>query len=74
MMVIPAMIGYFIDQYLGTVILFTAIGLVCGVAGAVIQLIQFVSIEQSKTGPIDYSNVVKLPDEEDSESPEADEQ
>ena len=43
MMVIPAIIGYFVDQYFGTLILFTAIGLVVGIASAVKQLIDFVA-------------------------------
>jgi F0F1-type ATP synthase assembly protein I len=43
MMIIPALIGYFVDQYFGTVILFTALGLVLGVGSAVWQLIQFVA-------------------------------
>ena len=43
MMIIPAILGYFVDQYFGTLILFTAIGLVVGVAAAVKQLIDFVA-------------------------------
>ncbi len=51
MMVIPAFIGYFIDQKFGTVILFTALGLVLGVTSAVFQLIKLVSTE-GKQGPV----------------------
>ena len=48
MMVIPAIIGYFIDQYFGTVILFTAVGLVLGMVSAIWQLIKLVAqMEQS---------------------------
>ncbi len=43
MMIIPAIIGYFIDQYFGTVILFTAIGLVIGMGSAISQLIRLVA-------------------------------
>ena len=43
MMIIPAIIGYFVDQYFGTLILFTAIGLILGIAAAVKQLIDFVA-------------------------------
>ena len=48
MMIIPAIIGYFVDQYFGTVILFTAIGLVIGMGSAIWKLIAFVST-QDKT-------------------------
>jgi F0F1-type ATP synthase assembly protein I len=50
MMIVPALIGYFIDQYFGTVILFTGLGLVLGVVSAVWQLIQFVA-HQDDSGP-----------------------
>ena len=43
MMVIPAFIGHFVDKQFGTVILFTALGLVLGVTGAVLQLIKLVA-------------------------------
>ncbi len=43
MMIIPAIIGYFIDQYFGTVILFTTIGLVIGMGSAISQLIRLVA-------------------------------
>ena len=43
MMVIPAFIGHFVDKHFGTVILFTALGLVVGVFGAIMQLIKLVS-------------------------------
>lgn len=49
MMIIPAIIGYFVDQYFGTVILFTALGLVFGIGSAVYQLVQFVSAQNSKS-------------------------
>jgi len=48
MMVIPAIIGYLIDQRLGTLILFTALGLAAGMAAAIWQLVQFVAIEDRR--------------------------
>jgi len=48
MMVIPAFIGYFVDQRFGTVILFTGLGLVLGVSMAVFELIKFVSSEEKQ--------------------------
>lgn len=63
MMIIPAIIGYFIDQYFGTVILFTAIGLVMGIGAAIWQLIAFVSSQKQlsssaarKLRPLDDSD------------------
>ncbi len=50
MMIVPAIIGYFIDQYFKTLILFTSIGLVLGIASAVWQLIQFVAAQDESTG------------------------
>ena len=48
MMIIPAIIGYLIDQRLGTLILFTAIGLVLGMSAAIWQLVQFVAAEDKR--------------------------
>lgn len=48
MMVIPAIIGHFIDQRLGTLILFTGIGFVVGVAAAVFQLVQLVRYQNRR--------------------------
>ena len=45
MMIVPAIIGYFVDQYFNTLILFTAIGLVLGIASAIWQLIKFVALQ-----------------------------
>lgn len=42
MMVIPAIMGYFVDQRLNTLILFTGLGFVLGIAIATWQLVQFV--------------------------------
>ena len=51
MMIIPAIIGYFIDQYFHTLILFTAIGLVLGMASAIWQLIKFVALQDQQQDP-----------------------
>lgn len=58
MMVIPAIAGYFIDQRLGTSILFTALGLVAGMAVSIWQLVKFVVMEdqQSKSDQESNSN------------------
>ena len=48
MMIIPAIIGYFVDQRLGTLILFTAIGLIVGMSAAIWQLVKFVALENQK--------------------------
>jgi len=51
MMIFPAIIGYFVDQYFQTLILFTAIGLVLGMASAIWQLIQFVAAQDESSDP-----------------------
>lgn len=43
MMVVPGLIGYLIDQKFGTRVLFTLLGLVFGMTGAIYQLIALVS-------------------------------
>jgi F0F1-type ATP synthase assembly protein I len=48
MMIIPAIIGYWIDQYLGTKILCALLGLVLGVAAAIQQLIAFVANQDNE--------------------------
>ena len=48
MMIIPAIGGYFLDQWLGTFVLMTVLGLFLGVASSVIQLsrlIQYLNAE-----------------------------
>ena len=45
MMIVPAIFGYLIDQRLGTLILFTAIGLLIGMSAAIWQLVNFVAHE-----------------------------
>jgi F0F1-type ATP synthase assembly protein I len=43
MTVVPAIIGYWLDQRLSTVLLFTVFGFLFGTAGAVLQLARLVS-------------------------------
>ena len=52
MTIIPAIIGYLTDQYFHTLILFTAIGLVLGMASAIWQLIKFVALQDQSQDPI----------------------
>ncbi len=42
-MVVPCLIGYFVDQRLGTVVLFTFLGLAFGMSCAIWQLMKLVS-------------------------------
>ena len=42
-MILPALIGYFIDQWAGTVLLFVVLGLIFGVASAILQLSKLVA-------------------------------
>lgn len=42
LMIVPAMVGYFVDQQVGTGFVFTVIGLVIGMFGAIQQLVQLV--------------------------------
>jgi F0F1-type ATP synthase assembly protein I len=48
MMIIPAIIGYFVDQRLGTLILFTVIGLAIGMSASIWQLVKFVAFEDQQ--------------------------
>ncbi len=47
MMVLPGLIGYFVDQRLGTVILFTVLGFLFGMAAAIWQLMKIVAAADS---------------------------
>lgn len=42
-MVVPAVLGHFVDRYFGTVVLFTFLGLVIGMVAAIRQLKRFVA-------------------------------
>ena len=56
MMVLPALLGYWADQKLGTIILFTFLGLILGMTGAIWQLVQLVSGEEFQTPESDQSS------------------
>jgi len=45
LMIVPGLIGYWIDQKVGSRFLFTLLGLVFGMSGAVMQLVRLVSID-----------------------------
>ena len=49
-MVLPGMLGYWVDQMLGTVALFMVIGFVFGITAAIWHLIRMTSSEKNK-GP-----------------------
>lgn len=50
MMIVPGLIGYVVDQKFGTKIVFTLLGLIFGMTGAVFQLMRLVaSTEESNT-------------------------
>ena len=42
-MVLPALLGYFVDRWAGTVVLFVILGMAFGVASAVLQLARLVA-------------------------------
>jgi F0F1-type ATP synthase assembly protein I len=44
MMVLPCLLGYFVDQWLGTWILFTLLGLAFGLVGGTLQLIKLAQL------------------------------
>jgi F0F1-type ATP synthase assembly protein I len=44
LMIVPALIGYLIDQKVGSRFVFTLLGLLLGMTGAVLQLIRLVSV------------------------------
>ena len=43
MMIVPGLIGYLIDQKVGTRVVFTLLGLLFGMTGAIYQLIALVT-------------------------------
>ncbi len=43
MMVVPGLLGYWLDSWLGTIPLFAALGLVAGISAGVWQLIKLVN-------------------------------
>jgi len=54
LMIIPALIGYGLDQWFGTGFLLTIIGLIFGMSGAVLLLMQLVTaLQKSDDPPVD---------------------
>ncbi|MEM9412841.1 MAG: AtpZ/AtpI family protein [Planctomycetota bacterium] len=58
LMVVPALIGSWVDQKLSTFVLFTIGGLVIGMAGAFLQLKRLVTVptQKNKTGCIEIQD------------------
>lgn len=61
MMIVPGLVGYWIDQKVGSVLVFTLLGLALGMGVAVRQLMHLVS------NPIDAGRVSKVDSEEESQ-------
>jgi F0F1-type ATP synthase assembly protein I len=61
MMIVPGLIGYWIDQKVGSVLVFTLLGLVLGMGVAVRQLMLLVS------SPAEVGQVSKVDSDEDSQ-------
>lgn len=49
MMIVPGLIGYWIDQKVGSRFVFTLLGLIFGMSGAVTQLVRLVSTIDEST-------------------------
>ena len=64
-MIIPAVVGIWLDQKFSTVLLFTLLGLLLGGAVAALQLMKILR----KTEPISYdpSKIIKYEDDEEQE-------
>lgn len=68
LMIVPGLIGYAIDRFLGTGFVFLILGLIIGMGGAVMQLMKLVSANASSIKEVDLSKVKKYepdPEEED---------
>ena len=71
LMIVPALIGYAVDRWLGTGFVFMVLGLVFGMSGAVMQLMRLVQINESRIKEVDLSKVKKFepePEEDDWDS------
>jgi len=71
LMIVPALIGYGIDQLVGTGFVFLILGLIFGMCGAVMQLMKLVSANASRIKDVDLSKVKKFepePEEDDWDS------
>ena len=49
MMVIPALLGYLLDSWLGTIALFMCLGVLLGMVGGVWQLMKLVQLSEQST-------------------------
>ena len=65
MMILPALIGYLVDRWLGTGFVFMVLGLIFGMTGAVMQLMKLVSANESSIENVDLSKVKKFEPEDD---------
>lgn len=50
LMIVPGLIGYWIDQKVGSRVVFTLLGLILGMSGAVLQLVRLVSVADESSG------------------------
>ena len=66
MMVIPALIGIWLDRTFSTMILFTLVGLVFGVTGAVLQLKRLISNPDKVT--YDPTKIIKYEDDDEEDA------
>ncbi len=55
MMIVPGLIGYWIDQRVGSRVVFTLLGLILGMTVAVMQLVQLVSVSNKPKGGLGES-------------------
>ena len=62
MMIVPALVGIWLDRTLATVMLFTVLGLLLGMTGAVLQLIKLVRRSDQLT--YDPAKIIEYDDEE----------
>lgn len=68
MMILPALIGYGLDNYLGTGFLITILGLIFGFTGSFLQLKRLVSVNHSDFAKIDPAKIVEYEDDQDDET------
>ena len=74
LMIVPGLIGYAVDRWLGTGFVFMVLGLIFGMGGAAMQLTKLVSANASRIKEVDLSKVKKFnpESEEDDWDSEAD--
>lgn len=68
LMIVPGLIGYAIDRWLGTGFVFMVLGLLLGMGGATMQLMKLVSDNALRIEEIDLTKVKKFesePEEDD---------